>query len=741
MIGQSLGRYEIVEELGHGGMATVYQAYQPDLDRYVALKVLAPEFARDRSFLARFRREAAIVARLHHPNIAPIYDIGESAGATYLAMRYVPGRLLGELVEEEGPLPLERALNILRQIAAALDYAHAHGIVHRDVKPGNILLEEGDRVSLVDFGIAWVGDRTRLTQQGMLTGTPEYMAPEQALGHDVTNRTDLYALGIIAFRLLTGEVPFTAESGLAVLHRQAYDRPPSIRVFRPDLSRSVEAAVQRALAKRPEDRFPTAAEFVAALSQPDPAPAPARRSAVIAGSRLPPDDPTAAVPVSAGSRGSRRIWPLLVGAGLIILALVGGLMATPTLLRSSFSPADATTGSTPGATQGTAVAAAPPTQAPTATAPAQAATATAPAQAATATAPPATPTAPPATATIPPATATAPPATATVPPATATVPSTPTAAAPTATPQARASAPTATAAPAVAAPPGGAAQPASRPSGRILFASTRAGHPQSHIYLINADGSGERQLTTDSITNLYPDWSPDGSRIVYMSVDAVPTTGSPAGDLFLMNADGSRKVRLTQGRQAKWPKWSPDGQSIVFADAPDNQSELSEIYRITAEGGAIQRLTNNPGFDGFPAWTPEGRIVFTSQQGGQGGSQLFIMNADGSNQRPLTSGPGERWFPAVSPDGRRIAFAFAPSQRGPWDIITLASDGSDPRSLTADASDDYNPSWSPDGQWIAFHSNRDGGQNWNVFIVPSGGGEIRRLTSHPAADNEPAWHR
>ena len=751
MMGQVLGRYEIVEELGQGGMATVYRAYQPDLDRFVALKVLAPEFARDRAFLARFRREAAIAARLHHPHIAPIYDIGESDGAPYIAMRYVPGRTLGELVDEDGPLRLERALTILRQIAAALDYAHAHGIVHRDVKPGNILIEEGDRVSLVDFGIAWVGDRTRLTQQGTLTGTPEYMAPEQALGQPVTNRTDLYALGIIAFRLLTGEVPFTAESGLAVLHRQAYDRPPSIRAFRPDLSRSADAAVQRALAKRPEDRFATAAEFVAALSAPDRPAVPVRRTTLIAGAPHPPATATAG---AANAAGSRRIWPLVVAAGLLILALAGGLIAGPTFLRSASDSADSTTaarplagspvagdpGATPGGTSAAGLAVAQPTETATASPTVQVA-------AATPTVPAATPTAPPQAAA---PTGGTPDAgnrnpagqTAQADQAQAQATLTPTVEAqPTAT-QARPPAPTA---PAAAASPdapaptqaGGAAGEATPsvpgPTGRILFASTRAGSPRSDIFLVNADGSSLQRLTTDSITNLYPDWSPDGSRFVYMSLEGVPTMGSPAGDLFIMNLDGSGRVRLTQGAQAKWPKWSPDGQWIVFANASENRSELYDIYRVRADGGPIQRLTNNPGFDGFPAWTPDGRIVFTR------GNQLAIMNADGSQPQALTSGSGDRWYPVVSPDGRRIAFAS--NRTGSWDIFTLALDGSDLRAITADASEDYNPSWSPDGQWIAFHSNRAGGQSWDVYLVPSAGGEIRRLTTHPAPDNEPAWHR
>ncbi|HEX2172641.1 MAG TPA: serine/threonine-protein kinase, partial [Dehalococcoidia bacterium] len=189
MIGQTLGRYEIVQELGRGGMATVYKALHPDLGRFVALKVLAPALSRDPAFVSRFKREATIAARLDHANIVPIYDIGESDESLYIAMRFVPGETLADLIAREGPLSLDRTGRILGQIAAALDFAHARGVVHRDLKPANILIEEDDRASLTDFGIAWVGDGTRLTQAGTLTGTPEYMAPEQAQGLPVNART------------------------------------------------------------------------------------------------------------------------------------------------------------------------------------------------------------------------------------------------------------------------------------------------------------------------------------------------------------------------------------------------------------------------------------------------------------------------------------------------------------------------------------------------------------------------
>ncbi|MBI4491322.1 MAG: protein kinase [Chloroflexi bacterium] len=262
---RTMGPYQLVSELGRGGMAVVYKAYQASLERYVALKVLAPELAVDPEFVARFRREATTAARFDHPNIVPVYDIGQAEGSFFIAMRLVPGTSLAEVVKKGGPLPPGRALTILGQIASALDYAHGQTVIHRDLKPGNILVEAGDRISLADFGIARVGGATQLTRMGAIAGTPEYMAPEQALGQTVDFRADLYALGIMAYELLAGRVPFQANSGVALLHMQVYQAPPSLRAARPDLPQHVDAAIQRMLSKAPEQRFPSAAAFVAAL--------------------------------------------------------------------------------------------------------------------------------------------------------------------------------------------------------------------------------------------------------------------------------------------------------------------------------------------------------------------------------------------------------------------------------------------------------------------------------------------
>ena len=263
--GSNAGPYRVVEPLGRGGMATVYRAYEPALDRYVALKVLPREFLHDPGFKDRFQREAKALAKLEHPNIVPIYnyDIDEKEGIPWMAMRLVPGGALSQRLKE-GRLPLARSVEILRGVADALDHAHAKGIVHRDVKPQNVLLDEGGRVYLADFGIAKMLEASGgLTATGMITGTPNYMAPEQATATNVGPPADVYALGIVAYEMFTGRVPFAADTPVAILMKHVQEALP---LPSPDtVPEPLLRALLKCTAKKPEDRWPSAGAFVAAL--------------------------------------------------------------------------------------------------------------------------------------------------------------------------------------------------------------------------------------------------------------------------------------------------------------------------------------------------------------------------------------------------------------------------------------------------------------------------------------------
>jgi serine/threonine protein kinase len=263
--GAMIGPYRIIEQVGRGGMATVYKAYQPGLARYVAIKVLPAFFAEEPSFRERFQQEAIAVAKLRHPNILVVFDYGEEGGITYLVSEFVEGGTLASIVGK--PLSPERTSAILGPIASALDFAHERGILHRDVKPSNILITESGAPILSDFGLAkMMGSLPRLTDTGLAVGTPEYMAPEQGEGRPVGPSADNYALGVVAYEMLTGRIPFSAETPLAVLLAHLHKPLPLPRTVNPALSEAVETVLLKGLAKAPEDRYPTASDFVRALS-------------------------------------------------------------------------------------------------------------------------------------------------------------------------------------------------------------------------------------------------------------------------------------------------------------------------------------------------------------------------------------------------------------------------------------------------------------------------------------------
>ncbi len=269
LIGTTLGRFEILSELGRGGMAVVYKARQTDLDRIVALKILPPEMTHDTSYIARFRQEARSAARLEHPHIMPVYEVGEMNGLHYIAMKFIQGRTLKDLVQEDGALSVRRAAELLAQVGEALDHAHRQGVIHRDIKPSNIMITDEGWAYLTDFGLARGSSTTTtsgLTMAGTVMGTPEYMSPEQAQGlPTVGPPTDIYALGVVLYELLTGTFPFHAETPMAMLAARLLQAPTPPRDVRGDLPPAVEDVVMRALARKPEARFASSAEMVTAL--------------------------------------------------------------------------------------------------------------------------------------------------------------------------------------------------------------------------------------------------------------------------------------------------------------------------------------------------------------------------------------------------------------------------------------------------------------------------------------------
>ncbi|MEK6575868.1 MAG: protein kinase, partial [Chloroflexota bacterium] len=266
LVGSTLGAHHILKQIGSGGMSTVYIAYQPGLERLVALKVLPETYTQNPKALERFAREARIIARLEHPNIIPIYDFVREGGIAYLTMRYVQAGTVKEILRSSGPLSLTDAAKIVGDIASALDHAHAHGIIHRDVKPANILVDKEGRAYLTDFGIAKLTEGAMdLTGTGT-PGTPAYMAPEQTLDQPLTTQADVYSLGVTLFEMITGRRPFGGQSSMATALMHVNSPAPSPREFNPALPEALDAVLQKALAKDPNERYATAGELAGAVA-------------------------------------------------------------------------------------------------------------------------------------------------------------------------------------------------------------------------------------------------------------------------------------------------------------------------------------------------------------------------------------------------------------------------------------------------------------------------------------------
>ena len=258
---RQLGRYRVVRELGHGGMALVYLAEDTELGRPVALKVLPPTLV-ERTTVARFHREGQAQMKLQHPNIVAVYECGSVEGAHYIAMEYVEGRTLRSLVRRSGRLTTERALEVAEQVCEALEYAHAQGFIHRDIKSANVMVAESGQIKLMDFGLVQVTGQTVLTKTGSVMGTPEYMSPEQISGEPVDARSDIYSLGVVLYEMLAGELPFTADNPQTITMMHRYEQPRPIRDVHRKVPSEVESIVMRALAKRAEDRYQSARELL-----------------------------------------------------------------------------------------------------------------------------------------------------------------------------------------------------------------------------------------------------------------------------------------------------------------------------------------------------------------------------------------------------------------------------------------------------------------------------------------------
>jgi eukaryotic-like serine/threonine-protein kinase len=328
------GKYRIEKLLGKGGMGAVFLAHDLTLEREVAIKVLPPDVAQDEQVVRRFQQEAKTAARLDHPNIIPIYRVESEGGLNYFVMKYISGTSLEDLLEKKEPLPVPEIQRILWEAACAIGHAHQRGVVHRDVKPANIMFDHDGRVMLTDFGISKaLQAATGFTATGMIIGTPHYMAPEQGKGAPVDGRADQYSLGVVGYRMITAELPFSGDSVHTIIYKHIYEAPPLASAKRPGIPGSLTVAISRALSKEPDQRFATMEEFATAVWPEQPVAPPAKgRSTARPRPRAAADAPTEitgapTTPLPRGKAAPTRRSPLALLVGTVVVAAgVGGYL-------------------------------------------------------------------------------------------------------------------------------------------------------------------------------------------------------------------------------------------------------------------------------------------------------------------------------------------------------------------------------------------------------------------------------
>jgi Tol biopolymer transport system component/serine/threonine protein kinase len=783
-----VGQYEVRELLGYGGFGAVYRAHQASLRRDVAFKVLNTNLAANTDVIQRFYREAQTAASLEHPHIVPIYDFGTIDGITYVTMRLLTGGSLGERISGLAPnVPsLRETADLLKDLASALDFAHSKGVIHRDIKPNNVMFDQSGTAFLVDFGIAKVLEATtNLTQAGGTLGTPMFMSPEQWRGEDIDAKTDQYALAVMTYALVTGQMPFDAPTPFALMHKHINEKPAPPHIVRAGVPEAVALVLDRGLAKERDARFDSITKFAYAFEQAISGnegqhtgyfakPLPKRAPIAL---NTPSTDLIPPLPRTP----SRRAWLPYATVALIALLIVTALVLSnlaPSPNAGSAIDIDRATSviasTTPMTAQAVIVVM---TDTPSATAtrtPTPTATAT-PSATPTATRTDTLTTTPTLTATVTPSpTASDTPTFTPTPSATATGTPSPTAtdaATATLTPtlDARATALairsaaqtqtaeavaieveltalaaddltlmaataatedarlTMTAAVATAAPSETIAAPtavASLASGQFAFSSNRDG--DWDIYISSVNGTTTFNLTQNDISDRFPAWSPDGTRIVFVS------DRGGNDDIWVMDADVTNAEQLTDNRNPDTvPVWSPDGEQIAFVSI---RSGNWEVYVMDADGDNEENISNNTAEDFTPAWSPDSQsLVYQSNRDGD--FNLYIVNLNSRSIRQLTSDSGNEYAAAWSPNGLDIAFQS--DQDGDFEIYTIRLDGSNRTQLTRNDTDDVNPDWSNDGQYLLFPSNRDG--NYELYIMNVDGSNQQRLTTNDANDSSPAW--
>jgi predicted Ser/Thr protein kinase/outer membrane biosynthesis protein TonB len=703
MIGRVVkGKYKIYDEVGAGGFATVYLGRNMDTNEIVAIKVLGEQFIREARYVERFRREAGLAERLQHPNVVRILDHGIEDGMHFLVMEFVEGRTLESIIERKGRLPVEETVSYVEQACAGLQAAYQAGIVHRDIKPANLMITPDGTVKIMDFGIARMESMAGLTQSGMFMGTPRYISPEMAKGAGADIRSDLYALGLLTYEMLSGTPPFDADNPWAVLRQQIEVEPPPIRQIRSDVPQWLEAIIQRAIAKDPTQRFQTPVEMLAALREKTPTPSHVPQTILPrpAGATL-AAKPKPRRGVSKGLIFGLAGTALVVALG-VVAALVfglGGGKATPVPTTTEavvWAPTDTPT---PLPTNTPVVIVITNTPEPTAI-----------------------PTQPLPTDTSLPPTETPPEPTATETP-TPTDTQAPPTKGPTKTPKPTAAptSPPTVAAPAVA--------------GRIAISIGGA------LHIFNA---ATGQDAVPPIANMHqPDFRNDGAEILADGLAGAFTS------IVNINANTGAVVRnQTDFTNDFHPFWSPDGTRFAYDSLHHGKRNVGEMLYTQGLTGSNKREPDNKvQYNGqdilgtSPVWMQDDWIAFTGcdywkDATSTGGSKCGIYRIPSWGDRPFMIRQGSTDMRATDNYGNQLLYMSQES--GNWEVYIIPSQGGEGRNLSGSPnSNDGLGTFSPDGKMVAFVSNREGG--WAVWAVKVDGTGLTKLFKLPAAPTAP-WN-
>jgi eukaryotic-like serine/threonine-protein kinase len=708
------GGYVVVRELGSGGMATVYLADDLRHRRKVAIKVLRPDLALSLG-ADRFLREIEIAAQLQHPNILPLLDSGSANGLLYYVMPYVEGESLRERLARDGELPVPEAVRILCEVADALSLAHSRGVIHRDIKPGNVLLS-GRHALLADFGIARAvseaAGEQALTTAGVALGTPSYMAPEQAAADPhIDHRADIYAVGVLAYELLTGHPPFTGASSQTILMAHMTQTPVPLRYDRPGIPPLLDQAVLRCLAKRPADRWQSAAELLSTLE-----------TMTTPSGETTPTSSRPAVAV-------RRTVPIVVGvtAGVVLLAATGAILlqrdhrppitlgrtqqitnaagleldpalspdgkliayAAGPLLETHIYVRQIAGGRPVDVTQGLAGSHRWPRWSPDGTQLLFITTFQ----------------------------------------DTTFINITPSLGGPT---RRLAGAPVAG---------GGIASAAWSPDGR------RIAYDSSNTIALQSSSGGNATTLVASAGDLSSlSWSPDGSRIAFVNGNSAFVSGSSFGNIapsavHVVSVNGGPSVAVVSGEFLNMsPVWSSDGRALLFLSNREGGRDLYQVdlSRSGEPAGRPKRITTGLNAHSI-AMSANGKALVYSALTLQANVWSIRQPLRGSvsvgQAEPITHGNQVVEAMNVSPDGQWLAFDS--DQSGNADIYRMPLRGGETEQLTTDPMDDFAPAWSPNGDEIAFHSFRNGSRD--LFVMPASGGAAQQVTSGPAEDRFSRW--